>query len=135
MTRPLLLRAGTNVVNDLMEDIITDEVVQRFLDAPPDYVVCDELAWLDDILNMAGDRLLDSREIFSDRFVGRYSAVRSYHACCPADLGSYCLNGLVVLDTAMANDIARRKEGICTGIGRLRRLGQTSNSRAEYHAS
>lgn len=91
----------------LMGDYLTEEVKSAFLADLPEFVVSDDLSWLDDVIEeVTGERPNIKMET-ADRLMGEYRAFRMYHATRTNDLSSYYQNGLRFLSNIDIEDRAR----------------------------
>lgn len=100
-------KAWTSQVRELLADVITDDTIAYFTDHPPQYVVEDDLSWLDDIIRTVSNEEIESKELLASRLTQRVALLRAYHACCPMDLDSYRRHGLIPLDVETAHAFAR----------------------------
>lgn len=97
----------------LVDDVLDARVVAEFRRRPPEYVVGDDLSWLDTIVRRATGRELDTKALMADRLMGHYSAMRACHATRTADIASYYAHGLRPLTPAHVH--ARAKEIFLSG--------------------
>lgn len=86
------------VVWDLLSDVIDDQVRCTFLAEPPQYVVGDDLSWLDQIILKARCETVDSKTLLTDRLVRRFTCLRAVHGTRTDDVGSFYKQGLLPLD-------------------------------------
>lgn len=81
-----------------MADILTPEVVAEFKREPPEYIVSDDLTWLDDIVErITGDVILTD-EVFASRLSDHYYALRAYHGTRLVDKDSFYKYGIYPLE-------------------------------------
>jgi hypothetical protein len=81
----------------LMKDVLTLEVVAEFKREPPEYIVGDDLTWLDDIVKcMTGDVIVTG-DVFANRLSQHYHALRAYHGTRLLDKDSFYKNGIYPL--------------------------------------
>lgn len=90
-----------------MADVLDDRVRAEFRRRPPEYVVGDDLSWLDRIVRRASGVEIDSKELMADRLADHFTAMRACHATRTADVGAYYREGLRPLDPAAAHERAR----------------------------
>ena len=67
----------------MLEDLITAEVKDAFVGDPPEYVVSDDLSWLDEIMYEVTGRIVNMKELVTDRFANEYRAFRAGHGTRP----------------------------------------------------
>jgi hypothetical protein len=91
-----------------LDDIVTPEVKAEFLANPPEYVVSDDLSWLDDIVFDATGRVVDMKELVADRFAREYRAFRAGHATRTDDVGQFYRDGLRYLRPHEIEERARK---------------------------
>lgn len=92
----------------MLADVITDEVKEEYLRNPPEYVVSDDLSWLDEIVFAATGRVVDMKDLVAERFAREYRAFRAGHATRTDDVGSYYRDGLRYLRPDEVEDRARQ---------------------------
>lgn len=86
----------------LMADVLDARVREEFRRNPPEYVVSDDLSWLDEIIERATGRHEDIKHLTADRLARRYHSIRACHATRTADVGAFYRQGLRVLDPSHA---------------------------------
>ena len=91
----------------MLGDLVTDEVRAEFVRHPPEYVVSDDLSWLDDLINGVTGEITDIKTLTADRLRKEYRAFRAGHATRTNDLAQFYQNGLKVLNAAEVEDRAR----------------------------
>lgn len=91
----------------LMADVFDVRVRRAFRRSPPEYVVGDDLGWLDRIVHEATGREIDTKEAMAARLSERFEVVRACHATNTADVGTYYEQGIVPLDPEAAHQAAR----------------------------
>jgi len=80
-----------------MGDVLTPEVIAEFKREPPEYIVSDDLTWLDDIVEYTtGDEIVIS-DVFVNRLSGHYHALRAFHGTRLLDKESFYKNGIYPL--------------------------------------
>lgn len=92
---------------DLMSDILTDAVKADFLLRPPEYLVSDDLSWLDEIVLRVSGKTIDSRTVLSDRLQEHYHAIRAFHGARVTDVSTYKKEGLLPLNAEQFEAKAR----------------------------
>lgn len=92
----------------LIEDFADDEVRQEFLRNPPDWIVSDDLSWLDDIVLRVHGAEVDSKALLTERLLKRYKAIRALHGTATNDLGSFYEHGLRPLGVEEVQERARQ---------------------------
>ena len=83
---------------NLLSDLVTPKLVCAFRSNPPEYVVGDDLNWLDTLISDQRDICVSSKQVLAERIVERYDAMRAYHGARPFEPAHYQKQGLVVLD-------------------------------------
>lgn len=78
----------------LIDDFTGPAVRKAFLRKPPEYVVSDDLTWLDDIVRSTLGIEVDSKEELADRLMTRYRALRAYHGTSATSLEPFYTQGL-----------------------------------------
>ncbi len=92
---------------ELMGDHLTEGVKSAFLADLPEFVVSDDLSWLDDVIEEVTGKRPDIKMETADRLMGEYRAFRMYHATRTNDLSSYYQGGLRFLSNLDIEDRAR----------------------------
>lgn len=90
----------------LLSDVIDSNVKDEFLRAPPEYIVGDDLGWLDEIITRATGEIVDIKSLLAERIRNRFGALRSYHCTNAIDLQSFFSKGLLPLDVELAQQKA-----------------------------
>ena len=83
---------------ELLSDVLTPSVFQAFDDHPPEYVVGDDLGWLDTIIAAQTGQLTSVKHLLASRIEASYDAMRAFHGARPIDPTDYRAEGLKVLD-------------------------------------
>jgi hypothetical protein len=91
----------------MLDDQLTDDVQAAFLDDVPEYVVSDDLSWLDDIIGKVEGSRPDIKSLAADRLAENYRAFRMFHATRTNDLSAFYTKGLRHLTNQEIEDIAR----------------------------
>jgi len=91
----------------MLGDVITDDVRATFVRRPPEYIVSDNLGWLDDLIFQATGRSVDMRELVADRLSREFRAFRAGHGTRTNDLGRFYRSGLRRLEPEDIEDRAR----------------------------
>lgn len=79
----------------LIDDFADVDVQRAFLGCPPEYVVGDDLSWLNDIVYAVHSDEIDSKALLSERLRGRYKAFRAVHGTRTADIEAFYRDGLL----------------------------------------
>lgn len=91
----------------MLGDYLDDDVKAIFLEETPEYVVSDDLSWLDDIIDdVHGDRS-DIKQLTADRLAEEFRAFRMFHATRTNDLASFYKGGLRFPSNAEIEERAR----------------------------
>ena len=91
----------------MLDDLITDEVKALFMAEPPEYVVSDDLSWLNDLIYRATGQDTRIKEETALRMRLRYRAFQAAHATRTNDLGQFYTRGLRYLRPEEIEDRAR----------------------------
>jgi hypothetical protein len=91
----------------MLDDLITDDVKALFVADPPEYVVSDDLSWLDDLIFRASGQDTNIKEEAAWRLRQRYRAFRAAHATRTNDLSQFYSRGLRYLRPEEIEDRAR----------------------------
>jgi hypothetical protein len=91
----------------LLGDIITDDVKKSFKRNPPEYVVSDDLSWLNDIVLAVTGRDVEIKSKLADRLAREYRGFRAGHGTRTNDLGQFYEQGLRCLRADEAEAKAR----------------------------
>lgn len=86
-------------IRELLSDVLTKRVYARFHASPPEYPTCDDLEWLDAIIEAQTGVVSDIKVLLASRLPTRYDAIRAFHGARPSDPAFYCAQGLRTLDT------------------------------------
>lgn len=81
----------------MLNDKVTDAVRIAFREAPPEYLVSDDLSWLDNLIEATSGELVDSKALLATRLRKMYRYFRAGHATRTDDLAPFYNNGLRVL--------------------------------------
>jgi len=105
-------------IRQLMSDILDNEVIRHFLASPPEYIVSDNMNWLEDIILQAKGSVVDVKVMLAKRLLENYGTLRAFHARCPKEISSYYRDGLLPLDYTTAEDFLREffLSGACPEI-------------------
>lgn len=93
---------------NMLGDIVTEEVRAAFVRAPPEYIVSDDLGWLDAIIERATGVHVDMKCLVADRLEREYRAFRAVHGTRTNDLGQFYRGGLRLLRPDDIEAVARR---------------------------
>ncbi|MBB3360564.1 MULTISPECIES: hypothetical protein [unclassified Novosphingobium] len=91
----------------LISDYITHEVKATFTRRPPEYVVSDDLSWLNEIVLHTSGRDVEMKSLLADRLAGEYRAFRAAHGTRTDDLAPFYEHGLRCLRADEAENRAR----------------------------
>ena len=100
-------RSWRDTAWEISADFLDERVRRAFLREPPEYVVGDDLSWLDTIVRRVTRREVDSKRLMAERLLGRYDDLRCCHATNTGDVGTYYEKGLLPLDPEQAHKAAR----------------------------
>lgn len=82
----------------LLSDVVDSHVITEFRRTPPEFIVSDDLSWLDDIVRKVTGREVDTKDLLANRLLERYDAIRAFHGARPIDVERYYKEGLLLLD-------------------------------------
>lgn len=82
------------IIWSLIEDFATPEVRRYFLVHPPEYVVGDDLGWLDEIVDIVRNESIDSKSLLSCRLRKHFRAIRAVHGTKTSDVTRFYREGL-----------------------------------------
>ena len=91
----------------MIGDVVTDDVKAEFLRARPEYIVSDDLGWLDEIVLRVTGMEVDMKELVGARLARDYRAFRAAHGTRTDDVGHFYDLGLRVLRPDEMEDRAR----------------------------
>ncbi len=89
-----------DVIWQLLSDVIDQPVKEAFLANPPEYVVGDNLSWLDDIVYSVHGLKFDSKSELADRLSARFEFIRVVHGTRIERIEDVYEKGLLPLDVA-----------------------------------
>lgn len=81
----------------MIGDVATEAVREEFVADPPEYIVSDDLSWLDDLILRVTGRITEMKTLMADRLSTQYRAFRAGHATRTDDLGRFYREGLRLL--------------------------------------
>lgn len=81
-----------------MADVFTPAVIANFKRSPPEYIVGDDLSWLDKIVENSTGNVIDTQSILTNRISDHYYALRAFHGSRPLDKDSFYKEGIHVLE-------------------------------------
>ena len=96
-----------NRIWKMLGDVLTDAVREQFKRNPPEYVVSDDLTWLNDIVLAATGREIEMKSLTAERLAREYRAFRAGHGTRTDDVGRFYEHGLRRLQADEAEAIAR----------------------------
>lgn len=91
----------------MIADFVTDYVKAEFVRNPPEYVVSEDLGWLDEIVMRVTGKAVDTKELVASRLAREYRAFRVAHGTRTDDVGEFYARGLRVLRAGEVEDRAR----------------------------
>lgn len=91
-------------VRAMLADVIDARLVRRFRKRSPEFIVGDDLSWLDDLIGWNES----IHDVFTDRFIDHYDSVLAFHGCRPTRLAGYRRAGLRLCNIEKLNTLARR---------------------------
>lgn len=91
----------------MLEDFVAEDVKAEFVRHPPEYVVSDDLSWLDELIYRVTGKSTDIKTLTADRMRSEYRAFRAGHATRTNDLSQFYRLGLKPLSAAEIEDRAR----------------------------
>lgn len=77
--------------------VLVEDVRIAFLRSPPEYVVSDDLSWLDSIIYSTNGENVDSKFLMTQGLRSRYKFLRAVHGTRTADVEVFYRDGLVPL--------------------------------------
>ena len=96
-----------NIVWELIGEIVDVDVRSTFLKRPPEYVVCDDLDWLDNIIFSTHHQFVDSKLFLAEKLEQHFRCFRAAHGTRLVELRSIYQEGLVPLDPTKMQERAR----------------------------
>ena len=91
----------------LIDDVITNQVKAAFKRNPPDYLVSDDLTWLNEIVSAETGRHVEMKRLLAFRLAREYRAFRVGHGTRTNDLAQFYERGLRYLRAGDVEDTAR----------------------------
>jgi hypothetical protein len=91
----------------MVGDVVTVDVKAEFLRAPPEYVVSDDLGWLDEIVMRVTGEAVDVKDLIALRLASEYRAFRAAHGTRTNDVGQFYERGLRILRAGEVEGRAR----------------------------
>ena len=101
-------RTWHRVVWSMISDFAGANVQKTFLRAPPEYLVSDDLSWLDSLVLKVHGHEIDSKHVLSDRLLQHYGAIRACHGTSTRSLDAFYEQGLRPLNIEEVHEMARR---------------------------
>lgn len=92
----------------LMSDFIGPDVKKAFHSNPPEYLVSDDLSWLDELVLQVRGIHVDSKAELAKRLLDRYRAIRACHGTSAPTVDSFYEQGLRPLAIEEFHDQARQ---------------------------
>ncbi|SCB36676.1 hypothetical protein [Rhizobium hainanense] len=102
-----LVNSWRKTIWSLLGDVITDDVRLAFTEAPPEFVVSDDLSWLDELIFEVTGELGNIKELTAHRLRQKYHFFRAAHGTRTNDLAQFYNNGLRFLRSDEMEDRAR----------------------------
>lgn len=93
----------------MLGDVVTEDVRVAFIDDPPEYVVSDDLSWLDDIILAVTGVETNIKDLAAKRLREEFEAFRAGHGTRTNDLVPFYQRGLCIL---RAEEIENRARSI-----------------------
>lgn len=84
----------------LVSDVVTEEVKQAVIDSSPEWLVSDDLSWLNEPIFDVTGQDVNIKSLLADRLSTSYRALRAAHATRVSDLSPFYTQGLRPLDPA-----------------------------------
>lgn len=78
----------------LISDFVTNDVKAAFTGAPPEYLVSDDLSWLNQIVYQTTRRDVEVKSLLADRLAGEYHLFRAAHGTRTDNLARFYNRGL-----------------------------------------
>ncbi|MCE0483308.1 MAG: hypothetical protein LV479_03610 [Methylacidiphilales bacterium] len=104
------------VARRILKEHLDDKVISRLREIPPEYVVSDDLSWLDDAVAEVKGFRPDTKAQLASGLKQHYQYLRAYHGCRPVSLDSYRQLGVRPCNPselqAIARQIFKNKEGV-----------------------
>jgi len=91
----------------LLAKIVDDGVREAFIKQPPEYVVGDDLSWLDSIIMRVHKCKTDSKTFLTEKIHEKYHSIRAFHGARPNNIDLYYKHGILPLDYGVADAMAR----------------------------
>lgn len=92
----------------LTSDFIGPDVKRAFRSNPPEYLVSDDLSWLDELVLQVRGIHIDSKAELAERLPDRYRAIRACHGTSAPSVDSFYEKGLSPLAIEEFHDQARQ---------------------------
>lgn len=102
------LSSWSSIVMRQIAPEVNQDVLRRFSERPPRYVVGDDLTWLDDIIEASSGQVVDMKATLGVRLHRAFDSLRAYHGARPESVAAYLERGLVPLEPAAAQQRARQ---------------------------
>lgn len=91
----------------LISDLVTPAVVEAVVEDPPEFLVSDDLSWLNDVVSVIEDADVDMKEVLAERLTQEFAFVRAFHGTRTANLAPFYERGLRILRPEEIEDLAR----------------------------
>ncbi|MFN0076042.1 MAG: hypothetical protein ACKVY0_06175 [Prosthecobacter sp.] len=103
---------GEATLRSLMAPLLDEQVIQAFLNQPPDMIVSDDLSWLEKVVKKAhGKKCGNLHELLAHQLRTHYHAVVAFHGCRPITTESYQKQGILPSNPERLRNAARELFG------------------------
>ncbi len=93
---------------ELLSEIVDERVRNAFVESPPEYVVSDDLDWLNTSIKSVHGVELDSKAFLVDRLMQHFGTLRAVHGTRTNDVKQYYRHGIWPLDPIVAHRRAQQ---------------------------
>jgi hypothetical protein len=94
-------------LEELIPEATSDDVAAEIRRQPPEYLVSDDLSWLNRVVALQGGSDFDAQSVLSERLLSAFTHLRAYHGCRPNERANYHEIGIVPLDVNRACNSVR----------------------------
>ena len=125
-------------LRSLMRPLLDGQVIQEFLNQPPEMIVSDDLSWLEKVIKRAyGKKCGNVRELLACQLSAHYDSVVAFHGCRPVSIESYQTQGILPSNSEQLRNIARELFGqsamVTSAIDHLAQSDSGSSFSYEEH--